>query len=316
MKKVVIHIGFGKTGTTLFQKHLFSKHPQINYLGGLRQKNLTSADPVKRNIYELFRAIVTHDSCEFDQNYWRSFYQEQIYPKLAEAKVNLISEEWLSLSPVSLVRGDRGLIAERIFEILGADVKILMFIRNQLNVLNSLFNNHLDLIIPLYSRDYSWWYRHQVDLLMFYKLLIQTADYGILSRYKYFPLAQKYSSLFRNNFKVKLYEDFNTDQEEFLKTLAGEMNIEVRPFLENLPQERVKRSAPKGGLTAEVKKLIATKSKPDVFQSADVFSGNYSGLKNMTRNEAENFVMSYFQEDNRKMSNLIKEDLAEYGYPI
>ena len=316
MKKVVVHIGFGKTGTTLFQKHLFKYHPQINYLGGIRKDNITSVKPLKKNIYSLLRAILTHDSCEFDLQFWRSFYEKEIYTKFEKDKINLISEEWMSLTPVLLACGDRGLVAQRLFDIFQDDAKIIMFIRNQIDVLRSLYNNHLDVIIPLYSRDHSWNFRHQFDELMFYKLLIQTADYGILSNYRYFSLAQKYFHLFQDNVSVKLYEDFNRDQVDFLRTLANEMGINDSSFLENLPEKKVKMSYPKRGMIAEMKKLFAQNIHPDVFKGTDVFSGNYQGLKNISSNEANNFVFEYFQENNRKMSNLIKVDLAEYGYPV
>mgnify|MGYP006108411243 CR=1 FL=1 len=74
---------------------------------------------------------------------------------MSDEKLNLFSEKWLTYTTVLLVNKDRGIVAQRIFDIFGENIKLLMFIRNQCNVLESLFNNHLNIIIPSYSRDYS-----------------------------------------------------------------------------------------------------------------------------------------------------------------
>lgn len=314
-KKILIHIGLGKTGTTLFQKHLFNSHPDIKYLGGVRKASLQSDEPLKRSAYELLRAIIAQDSTEFKLSYWKSFYNERVYPFLSEDQLNLISEEWLSLTPVCLVRGDRGLVAERLHEIMGRDARILMMIRNQRDVIRSLYINHQNLILPLYSRDHSWSYRNQMSEASFSKLLLQTSDYGILSKYKYYSLSKKHMNLFGSKLLIRLYEDFNNDQEGFLQSLAHDLGIDGTVFKQSLPAEKVKKSTDKPLTQRGIRRYVASALKRDGFTGSDVFSGNFESLRKRTCDEVENRVQDFFRKDNKSMSQLIDKDLGKYGYP-
>jgi hypothetical protein len=314
MKRVLIHIGVGKTATTLFQKYLFCNHKEINYLGGVRYANYRSEQLILADTYRLFRAILAQDSCEFDTHYWRNFYDNKILKGLSDEKLNLFSEEWLSHTPVLLVNKDRGIVAQRVFDIFGANIKLLMFIRNQGNVLESLFNNHLNMIIPAYCRDSSWALRQIFDRDQYNKMLIQTEDYGILSKYKYYYLVKKYKLLYKNNFMIKLYEDFSENQHLFLSDLAKDLEISFEPFLESYPTQRVKKSnALKVNILKKLKMsisgLIHRKSS-----TQDVFSGDFIGSENRTSIEIKEYLDKYYAEDNFKLSKLISVNLKGYGY--
>lgn len=315
MKKVVIHIGYGKTATTLFQNRLFPRHPQINYLGGMRRRNAESEHPVERRVYRLLRAIVAHDSCRFDEAYWRELYTSQVYPLLSEDRLNLISEEWLSLTPVALVRGDQGLVAERLHRIFGPDVVVLMVIRNQLDVLNSLYHSHAKVILQWYSRHCSWRHRYRLDRACFDRLLMQTEDYGILSRYKYSAPAARYRSLFGDNLFVRLYEDFSGDQLAFLGRLAENLGIDPAPLRGNLPAGRVKASNPRRGPARRVKEWAAGRLTREFFTSGDIFSGTYLGLRDAGDDAARRFMAEYYRRDNNVLAGLLDVNLSDYGYP-
>jgi len=314
MKKILIHIGFGKTASTLFQQKIFPQHPEIFYLGGIRAINRESEKPILRNVYRLLRAIVSHDSCRFDLVYWKTFYLEAIYPVLKKDQLNLISEEWLSLTPVLLSGGDQGLIAERLCQVFGKEIKILIVIRNQIDVLNSLFSNHSNFIIQKYTRQNPWSVRHQIELKSFKKILINTEDYGIMSKYKYHDLIKKYKSLFEQNVVVKIYEDFSINPNEFLKKLAEDLEVSHDQLIENMPAHRIKASVNKNKIILKMKTSLASILKKQIFTNKDSFSGLYYGLKSISDLEVRNIIKNYYGSDNRELSKEINVKLSEYGY--
>ena len=314
MKRVLIHIGVGKTATTLFQKHLFSKHKEINYLGGVRYSNYKSEQPILADSFRLFRAILTQDSCEFDTQHWREFYVNKIFKYMSDEKLNLFSEEWLTYTPILLVNKDRGIVAQRIFDIFGENIKLLMFIRNQCDVLDSLYSKHLNIIIPKYNRNYSQAFKQGFDRDSYNRLLIQTEDYGILSKYKYFHLVKTYKQLFKNNFIIKLYEDFSENKNLFLFNLSNDLEISLDDFLESYPEHKVKKSKHIKVNTLKRFKIIISRSIVQMFSSKDVFSGDFIESKNKTSREIREYLDNYYLEDNYRLSKLISINLKNYGY--
>ena len=100
--KLYLHIGYPRTGTTTLQKHLFCKHPQINYFGknlirGYNEENLNIK--FKPYINEIIDLLLFLNDEEFNQRY--DYILKKIdFLELSASKTNIISEEYIILRSI------------------------------------------------------------------------------------------------------------------------------------------------------------------------------------------------------------------------
>ena len=118
---MVIHIGFPKTGTSTQQKHLFSRHSQIEYLGKPYPN-----EEIKAEIHKM----IMQESQFYDALQCKSYISNLLVPVKNSQKVILLSDElFVSASKAR----DKGVVAQRLKEVL-YPCRILVTIRNQLEI--------------------------------------------------------------------------------------------------------------------------------------------------------------------------------------
>lgn len=131
--RTVLHPGFAKAMSSMFQDVVFKNHPEINHIG---KPFWNSALPAVQSFSaaNFIRRIVGYDSIAFDTSKVFKLYQESIAKRLEINRLNSISDESLTYA----VNADRALIAKRLHKFF-PKAKIFFSIRNQPSALYSLY---------------------------------------------------------------------------------------------------------------------------------------------------------------------------------
>ncbi len=144
---VIIHVGYPKSASTTLQKHLFCKHPDINYLGAYPTANIgvdtaeaaASDCEYLRNadLRRFYHDLINMDSLEFTQGDTADLFKRSIRPLLSPQKLNVFSHEALT----NTYSADRGVKARRLKRFF-PNAKIIVIIRNQADFLRSQYIDH------------------------------------------------------------------------------------------------------------------------------------------------------------------------------
>jgi len=136
--KLYLHIGYPKTGTTTLQRHLYCKHPQINFLGknlsnSMDQENLSKK--FKPHISEIIDLLLYLSDEEFNKKY--DYLLKKVDAlDLSTTKTNILSEEYIIMNSIHYGRAaDKRLETflsrfEKLFRQKKIDVYYLFTIRN------------------------------------------------------------------------------------------------------------------------------------------------------------------------------------------
>jgi len=260
--ELFVHIGYPNAASTLFKRQLFSKHPQINYLGIENQKwkkklNLFQNTNSNELLSFLGYYILHASEDEFEQSL--EILKLTISKlKLLKNKTNLISFTGF-LNPAkqnyhwSLKEADA--IKEffdvkifnshkysfnetfetfsrikKIFSVYDKDLKlnIFYFIRNQNDLFKSFYNHFDDNIHKVYKEEVK------------FKQIINKLDnisnkpddeitYKIMSYFDFNKIHSELLSIFgEENVKIFVYEIFNKNNEKFLKILSSYLLIDPK----------------------------------------------------------------------------------------
>jgi hypothetical protein len=136
MSTNVIHIGLPKCASTTLQDRLFAAQQRFLYLGRIKNGYCDASTR------ELFERITFQDSLDYDADVPAALLQSLRSKRAASAasaqRSVLVSAESLSVAG----RADRRLIAERLHRLF-APAKVLIVVRSQPTMLQSLYLNHL-----------------------------------------------------------------------------------------------------------------------------------------------------------------------------
>jgi hypothetical protein len=208
-RKFFIHVGYPKTATTTLQKKLFSRHPGICYLG----------KPLTGKLLDIEYQILNLDSIQFART----------LPDLREMFLALIrqcpDDRNALLSHEGFLRATRysghdiGRTAERIKQVFSdplagsLEVHVLITIRKQVDIIPSYFFDSVS--------------RSPRQFQQFLSSSLQQPQYGYFPSLFYDMVIGYYSTLFgKDRVTVMPFEAFITRREDFLKTLAGYLEID------------------------------------------------------------------------------------------
>ena len=208
MKKLFVHVGYHKTGTTWLQNNIFDEHPDINFLG--KGKLCRTAPGLLSIIRNLQDADSLFDA-EKNRQTLRSALEKQCC--LPNHKIIGVSAEGLS-GGYDWFGCNSGTIAQRIKDVFcDYDVKIIIGIREQTDMISSLYSQYLK--------------RGGTNTLK--RLLESPFSEGRIMKKKceYVGLINNYYALFgEDRVFVYLYEEFRADKQVVINRITDYLSID------------------------------------------------------------------------------------------
>ncbi len=219
MTTLFIHIGYPKTATTTFQKHVFPNHPEVDYLGkfipGFRYKD--------ERLYPAIDRLMTVDENDYEGV---AGLRELVdgYRAQCSKPVMLISSE----SFVHVTAVDLGLVAQRIKAAFGP-CRIIITIREQLDIIRSWYGMHGRFGQYLYpSRSQTAHVSSTVSIDEWLDYVSRVYDKNFLATLHYDEIISFYVRLFgKENVGVFLFEEFVTDQHAYMQRLCDFMGVDL-----------------------------------------------------------------------------------------
>ena len=218
MPDLFIHVGYPKTATTTFQKHVFPKHPDIDYLG----KFIPSFRFCEEKLYPEIEKLMTTDSSQYVKS---EVLQEVVerYRMQSAGKILLLSSE----SFIHVTAIDLGLVAQRIKDTF-SPCKIIITIREQRDIIKSFYGMHGRFGQYLFlCKDEMEKVRIPLSMEDWLTYSIRAYDKSFLSILHYYETIECYCHLFgRENVGVFLFEEFVEDRDTYMKKFCEFLNID------------------------------------------------------------------------------------------
>lgn len=229
MPKQIIHVGLHKTATTYLQKKVF---PSLEH-------------------YTLYTRPYTQHNHAFNQLQYAddSLYNKEIVEKEIEkfpSENIILSDESFSGKPNLFCHVNRTIIGERLSELF-PEATVIIFIRSQMDILLSYYNQYVKSGGTADIQDYIWFPKREYSFEQYKKerkektftypmgsLYYNTNKSNLnVDVYKYFEMLNLYTSVFKN-VEVFLYEDLLFEQKKTLKQLEKvlDANLPDRLFRE------------------------------------------------------------------------------------
>ena len=203
-----IHIGFPKNFSTSLQRDYFSKHPEIYHLGIGLDSNLGYRDSMIEKTLEVYLKTCKEYKYLEEKNKIINHFQNIFNSKKKPQKAIGISAEHLSFSFSydSLSAPEK---ARRLFEIFGKDTKIIMIVRNQFDLIKSLYKESVRVGFA-------------GDFKSYFDLSYKYQDRNYIYDFRYDLVHETYSQLFgAENVAVFFFEEYRNENGKMAKGEAG-----------------------------------------------------------------------------------------------
>ena len=218
--KIIVHLGYPKTGTTSLQSGFFNSFDDLIYLGKFGEKNFATI--VRKNFFHVLNDIPVLKNSVFKEKY----NDESFVESFDSTKKYLISEENLlydCLRPhhnleggmtflENLIHNLRYFFSEKYFDL------TLIFVRR----------NQADIIESLYAQSYENYYKLNKKMNTFDKFVNNLVNvnsiYGPVLDYDL--VNSKFKEAFcQSDLKWVSYEDLHNDPKEFYSQFAKLLNV-------------------------------------------------------------------------------------------
>lgn len=306
---IVLHVGFSKTGTTTLQKHLFSRHSQVQYLG----KPFTD-----ETFKSLVHRLIMQESTVYDSSVLKQCLENEILKKMNPAKkVILLSEEML-LS-YSKTR-DKGIVAQRLKEVFPS-AGILFTIRDQFEILKAAYlsrGRQLSYVPPKYLGLH-------VSFRDWLDLAFENLERSYLGHVDYYKTIAYYAELFgKEKVCVLLLEELRHTLGEYARKLSNFLGIDAGEVQELLKGKHANRGISRFQFESEILKSRWYPLSRSALVSK-LLKIYLSLMKNAQRNQdaevkiPEDWVDqigNLYRVGNRALINEFGLPLNQYGYPI
>ncbi|WP_432409975.1 hypothetical protein [Rasiella sp. SM2506] len=291
-----IHIGFPKNFSTSLQRDYFSKHPEIYHLGIGLDSNLGYRDAMVEKTLEVYLKTCKEYKYLEEKGKITAHFQNIFNSEKNTQRAIGISAEHLSFSFSydSLSAPEK---ARRLFEIFGKETKIIMIVRNQFDLIKSLyresvrvgfagdFNSYFKLIYKYQDRNFIYDFRYD---LMFetYTKLFGSENVAVFFFEEY---REQDGEMILGNAGIKLFEDLNI----FLKLSNPEMVLEH--YNEALPSKKI------------LNKALLNKAEPHDLGNHLLESAEKHRIKKYLEED-----LHYIENENKTYSDvLVKRKLTE-----
>lgn len=308
-KKFYIHIGMPKAASTSLQKNLFDYLPSFHHIGNSHQNSA-----IDQQVKTIIHSIIGCEQSEYNK--------KEVY-RLLSNKVNAINEKRILLSDESFAMGysrfpgqvEKFEIARRL-KTLFPDAKILLIIRNQATMLQSLYAQKL---------------KNSVNLPTWQEWLKEQKSYSHLtsqfSWLKYDKIYETYSYFFgEDNITISLYEDLISEPLRFYSNLKlffdNCIDISTIEKCLSSSQSRNQRTTNykiKLNKIAKYKRLksITNLIPVTVRKKVNNWANQRVNSINLEYNEEDiSFIQEFYSESNARMSKLLNFDLTKQEYPM
>lgn len=305
----VIHIGFPKTGTTTLQKHLFSRHSQVHYLG-----KPYASEEITGHILNL----VMEESLTYDGSFLGAYLEGEIEKGIRGGKKVLVFSDELLVS-ASKTR-DKGVVAARLKELFQGG-KIIVTLRNQYEMLKSAYINGGRLLKNVPSR----YKGRAIGFDEWLEMSFERPGRSYIGNIRYIDTLDYYVGLFgRENVCVLLFEEFLARKEDYIKKLGDFMGIDTGEALQWLGEKHENKRLLQSQVDFE---LMSTRL--GVGGNRRVLSGvlrrlYFLGKKGKKDGTAavsipvawKEKIHDYYKEGNGEIIKRYGLPLAESGYPV
>ena len=303
--KLLVHIGYHKTGSTYWQKKVFSTN-EVNF--------------IERSLVR--EHILAPTAYEFSSNSLNQWLKSQ----LVDNQLNVISEEELS-GNIHTAGNGRSITyetIERLSSIDAADVKILIFVRNQVDMIDSCYRQYVK----------------RGGCFSFEKYVLSETMGGERHRFPGFSMAHFlyddviehcFNRFGKNNVLVFSYEDFCSSPSRIVSEISSEIKSEL--FIEkSANRTRVNQSL--SNFTVLLSRLTNRLFSKDPISRNAIFSLNilqpylckfYQYLDNIlprklttnhyVTNDKIKIINKYYSESNIATQELTGIDLQKLKYP-
>lgn len=326
---IYIHLGYPKAGSTTLQKALFLHHSDVVNLGLYPQSNVgkDSVDTVSDSIPYL-------NDLELRDFYWKMLHLDGM--SYCEATMQ---DDWKRILNKynevgkSIVLSNEGFLSSRfsnpeIFEKIRRlksvipDARIFIVIRNQLDLLKSLYRDH-----PFDPRTLKY-QPSPVSFECFIKADLEMGCHNNINTLFYSRLYKLLVSMFRKeNVCILPLEMLRDYPSEFAYRLSGFMNIDSCKTIELL-NERHENLGPteaqnlyrfiKSTLTPVLRLIPGIKRwGADIDASVSRVMRNIGATQKVSvSNEVHQLIRRIYADENKWLANELEISLSEYGYPI
>jgi hypothetical protein len=227
--KIIVHVGYPKAASSTLQKHLFSKHPEINYLGlyptnylGRATKDVDYSAPYLSNpdIKAFYKEILISGSAQYSENKAIALYEKGPKKHFDSSRVNLLSHEKFLASYFAY--NDVTEKAKRLKQIVGK-AKIIIVIRNQLELIKSQYRDW-----PFDPRNIR--FGKTVSFHNWVSTAIRYDDeLKIIKSLQFGNVAKCYSQLFGyENVKILCMEKLSLEYNEFVNEISGILSVDPK----------------------------------------------------------------------------------------
>ena len=235
-----IHIGYPKNFSTSLQRDYFSKHPELFHLGIGIDSNLGYKDTLFEKTFEVYLK-----SCkEFKYNEVKDDIKTHFLSMFNKVE-NSYKAIGVSSEHLSFAFTHDGLSAsekcKRLFDIFGEDSKIIMVIRNQMDLIKSLFKESVRVG---FSGDFE----------AYLNSLYKYQDRNFVYDFRYDLMYGLYAKYFgKENIKVLFFEDYRKNNNieldnQSIKRLFGDLNsflnvsdieMKLNHYNEAIPSDKI-----------------------------------------------------------------------------
>jgi len=325
-----IHIGYAKSGSTTLQKQLFSRHPQINYLGTFPRGNIgidsdyldeNSVYLADENLREFYRNLVMLDRSEYQQAQNQELFAKHIDNYFTRPGLPLFSNE--RFTSVFFAYPDLHEKANRIKTIF-PDARILCVIRNQLDLIVSQYRDH-----PFDPRNLAKGQPVSIDDWI--EIAFSTEDLTFLDTLKYHKVIEIYKYLFgKENIKILSLEELAKSPDSFARQLSEFLGIDADVCLSLLKDKHENRGVSKTYNHYRIWKRRLELSIRHLGPIPDIIKKYYFNLDHLISERIKTgkkagYLMSeswiqelsiYYRKSNRILMNEYQLNLEDYGYPL
>ncbi len=219
MTQLFIHVGYPKTATTTFQKHVFPKHPDIDYLG----KFIPSYRYRDQLLFPELEKLVTTDESRYEGTEGVRTLIERYREQCTNKALLISSESFIHVTAVDLA-----VVARRLKSAF-SPCKVIITIREQMDIIKSFYGTHGRIGQYMFlCQDETETIRFPMNLETWLEQSFRSYHKSFLSVLHYYETIQCYCRILgRDNVGIFLFEEFVHDRPTYIRKLSEFLGIDA-----------------------------------------------------------------------------------------